>query len=137
MHCSGLVQRFFTLCFVAEACYLEVTGDGHGLVRLFEVLDLLPREIYVQAPCACHVSMSISQSPPRLTQDVLQVVETGRAHDGRGNMRLRQDPRDSDLCHADPLLLRKLLHPEGERTSASTSTPAPNSVALTERRCPP
>ncbi len=63
-------------------------------------------------------------SSVRLTKDVLQVRKTGRADDGRRDMRLREDPRDSNLRHADAFLLRELFHsvnPDAPQQHARTN----------------
>ena len=46
-----------------------------------------------------------------LTEDILEVREARRADDGRGDARLREHPRDSDLrhAHARALALRERL----------------------------
>ena len=46
------------------------------------------------------------------TNDILEVVEVGRADNRRGNTFLREHPRNCDLCHADAAFLRYFFNPE-------------------------
>ena len=65
----------------------------------------------------------LSQRWGRLrTEDIFEVLETCRSDDGRGDLRLGQDPRRRDLCHAHALLLCELLDSATRTISASSPT---------------
>ena len=52
-----------------------------------------------------------------LTDDLLEVLELRRTHDGRSDAFLREAPRRRDLRHREPLLLRELLDPRNHNMS--------------------
>lgn len=90
-----------------------MTSNLHRLVRLLQVLDLLVGQLDFEPTCKQTYQQTAlhSEDAQILAQNVLQVIQARRANDGGGYVRLRQDPRDGDLRHADALLLRKLFDP--------------------------
>lgn len=62
-------------------------NDLERAIRLLEVLDLLVAQLDAHARCKRHrrsACTSDKANTPR-TEDVLEVVEARRAHDGRGH----------------------------------------------------
>ena len=73
--------------------HLLVAEDTLWLVWLLEVLNLL-----------------LGQRDVQTLDDVLQVLQAGASHDGRGDAGLGHDPCNGDLSHTDSLLLCELLN---------------------------
>ena len=106
----------------------HVAADLAGLVRLLQVLHLLLREGNIEAACGTGTSQQpiykrqLSTEAGRLTEDVLEVRQAGRADDGSAHTRLGEHPRKRDLRHADALLLRELINPGDDAISNAPSS---------------
>ena len=80
-----------------------MTRDSQRPILLLQKLDLILRQLHIEG-----------------SQEILQVRKARGADDRRSDARLRHNPSQGDLRHADALALRKLFDSGKNRSESMT-----------------
>ena len=90
-------------------------NDFLWCIRLLEILHIILRQLDIDRACAFISPPPTLATAPALTNQIFQIFQRRRAHDGRRHAGAGHDPRQRQLRHTAALLLRQRLDAADDR----------------------